>query len=458
VLSRRRTLLWAGGAVVVAATALVLAGGVFRSGGANPSAGVTVASTGGPTPAVAASEVEVPAGASGISNLLWRVACSGPGDCVAVGYYSAELPSKRLVHRAIGAVERNGVWGSATTLVAPTDADASKDEYATAVVCFTGGICDAYGDYGGASGSTESMVITEKNGVWSRARPLALPAAATVDHTPPAVSGVTCTSPGDCVAFLTYGTAVGGAVLISETHGVWRHVTKITLPGDADRASAALLTSLSCPAVASCTAVGSYTRRGGGSAPMRVGETDGVWGAAVAMTLPANHGTKGLFAGGTVKSIACPALGECTAVGLYQDAYSNERAFIETETHGIWRPAFAVTPPANAQRTGKGIPPSIGPALFGITCQSPGNCAAVGNYETDQFDGAAMIAIETDGHWARATQVALPQNSTTSPHGQVAWFLNVTAAGNSHYTAVGGYITTGNRGQAMATAFAAGSS
>lgn len=45
--SRRRTVVWAGGAIVAVAIALVFALGVFNSGGASPSVGVTAASSGG---------------------------------------------------------------------------------------------------------------------------------------------------------------------------------------------------------------------------------------------------------------------------------------------------------------------------------------------------------------------------------------------------------------------------
>ena len=170
----------------------------------------------------------------------------------------------------------------------------------------------------------------------------------------------------------------------------------------------------------------------------------GVWAQATEVTAPANARSdpNAFFSG-----ISCSSAGNCTAAGSYIDSSQNGLAMVATETSGTWAQATEVTAPANAG--------SNTDALFnGISCSSTGNCTAAGLYTDSSSHDQAMVATETSGTWAQATEVAAPSNAASDPG---AFFYGISCSSAGNCTAAGGYNDSSGYAQAMAATETSGS-
>ena len=113
---------------------------------------------------------------------------------------------------------------------------------------------------------------------------------------------------------------------------------------------------------------------------------------------------------------------------------------VATETSGTWAQATEVTAPANA-----GSNPSA--SFSGISCSSAGNCTAAGDYTDSSGNDQAMAATETSGTWAQATEVTAPGNDAGNPYASLSG-ISCSSAGNC--TAAGAYFDSSGNYQAMA--------
>jgi hypothetical protein len=118
--------------------------------------------------------------------------------------------------------------------------------------------------------------------------------------------------------------------------------------------------------------------------------------------------------------VSCASAGSCTAVGLYNssyydyncDKYGCESALeaeglLLTETAGSWHAEAAALPS-----------PGVGvSSLASVSCASPGNCSAVGNYITDNSSVSeqALALTETNGHWATGVKVGFANGYADYP-------------------------------------------
>lgn len=124
----------------------------------------------------------------------------------------------------------------------------------------------------------------------------------------------------------------------------------------------------------------------------------GSWGTA--QEVP---GTAALNTGGfaEITSVSCRSAGNCSAGGFYaQPPPSSEQAFVVDETDGTWGTAQTV---AGALNTGGDA------RIDSVSCGSPGNCAAGGQY-TGSSGTQAFVIDETDGTWGAPTTVAAAVN------------------------------------------------
>ncbi|MGA8296321.1 MAG: Ig domain-containing protein, partial [Acidimicrobiales bacterium] len=102
---------------------------------------------------------------------------------------------------------------------------------------------------------------------------------------------------------------------------------------------------------------------------------------ATEVTPPANAGTN---PDADLLGISCSSAGNCTAVGEYEDTSNHYQAIVATETGGSFGAATEVTAPANA-----GTNPDT--ELGAISCSSVGNCTAVGRYDDSSNHGQAFF-------------------------------------------------------------------
>jgi hypothetical protein len=372
---------------------------------------------------------------------LDSVACASPASCVAVGSYIATVPS----HEQAGAsgstlpvivAESRQRWLKPRSVALPANALRGRGQTAAleAVACPAAGSCVAIGSYVDASGTPREMVLNQSRGAWAAARELVLsPASAGVE-----LSALACRTASSCVAVGSSRGAAGSSssspVAVSDTAGVWGAPVEVALPAGVSGAQNATFSSVACPASGSCTAAGYYQLEAAGFNPptdraILAGESAGAWGAAGAIALsPALSGT----GGEQLKSLACPELGTCVAVGSYEDRDGDEHPLALGESHGVWGAAVPIVAPANA---GGGASTS----LEAVACPSHGACEAVGQYGVRGGAVAPMAVGGAASGWGRAVEIASPHGAGSGP-GLLEALLSVACPGARSCLAVGGEI------------------
>jgi hypothetical protein len=111
-------------------------------------------------------------------------------------------------------------------------------------------------------------------------------------------------------------------------------------------------------------------------------------------------GLAALNAGGnaSVTGVSCGSPGNCAAVGGYTDSSGHGQAFVVNETDGTWGMAQEV--PGSAALNAGG---SAG--LSYVSCTSAGNCAAGGDYVDSSGHQQAFVVDESGGSWGTAEEV-----------------------------------------------------
>jgi hypothetical protein len=228
---------------------------------------------------------------------------------------------------------------------------------------------------------------------------------------------------------------------------VWLLSTVVGLIALAPTASAAQinpavqLSALSCASIGNCGAVGTYDDGLGDGQGLLVSESGGNWQRGVQAQAPAGAATDPfkLANGGGLTGISCPAAGSCSAVGRYTDAHQTDHGVAFTESHGRWQRGVPLQLPANAVKSSRPKSGVVNPlALTAISCGSVGDCVAVGNYETNALVWEAMIIVEHAGHWAQAIEAPLPGGAPVE--GQNAVLISITCASSGACSASGEYV------------------
>ncbi|WP_300607046.1 serine/threonine-protein kinase [Trebonia sp.] len=184
------------------------------------------------------------------------------------------------------------------------------------------------------------------------------------------------------------------------------------LPAGAVGASplGARLYGVACPAAGNCVAVGLYGGQGGLNSNKPLVETlsGGTWTASVGVA-----GTK--VSGFT--AVACPAPGSCVAVGAYDNALGSLGLVAGTLSYGTWTASGLPLPPDADRKTSA--------QLDDVECPAQGTCIATGYY-LDQNNGwQALIEMLSGGRWT-AMRAPLPAGAV--PAGAVPGTGSVVTA------------------------------
>jgi cytochrome c551/c552 len=371
---------------------------------------------------------------------LVSVACASAGSCVAVGDYTVNDRAGVGHEEAMAATESEGAWKSAVEIGASLDA----------VTCT--GVGDCVGVGGG-------KVVTEKRGRWGAARKIHLPTNAPADTAKQnaQLDSVACTSAGNCVVAGSYQDQARRvqAVVATETRGAWGVARKIDLPANALTKAGmqrAVLDSVACTNATDCVAVGEYRDTNGSSdrQAMLATETNGAWGPASEVGLPANALTKAGKQQASLNSVACTSAGNCVAVGDYVDAEA-QRVMVATETNGAWGAASEIDlPPIAVPAAARGQHGE----LNSVACTSAGNCVAVGDFITEpagkqEADGEQesllggqepMAVTETGGVWGTAGETVLPEDAIGGSYQESVLSSVACTNGPGECVAVGTYV------------------
>ena len=204
-------------------------------------------------------------------------------------------------------------------------------------------------------------------------------------------NATSCASMTNCTAVGARFQSVGGPVAVTESSGTWGTPVEIAMPTGAI-GTQPRLTSVSCPSVGDCAAVGYYKTSSSSSKPLLVAESSGTWGAATSPTLPASALT-GSTQLATLAGVWCASAGSCVAIGSYSGSGATKLMMAAVETAGTWS-ALSELPAVPGATAANYI------SSTGIACTSMGNCAAVA------WIGASYAWTETAGVWGAPTLIA----------------------------------------------------
>lgn len=409
--SSQRHISWLRNSVAVLAASATATVGLGFAGGVARAAGTTYGfsrAVGVRLPSNAAKNYSTAA--------LNAASCTSLGNCVAVGSY--ETSSGRF--EAMVATEKQGHWGEATEVMFAASAYAIGNPEAAllGVSCVSAGNCTAVGVYENIVGHHEALTVAEKAGTWGKA----IEVLPTLDPEYFAqLNGVSCTSVGNCVAVGSYENAEGEpqAMTATETTGKWAKQSKVSSPAGAGTSgnTYATLAGVSCKSAGNCSAVGYYENASGGDDLLALSEKARVWGKAVEVGSPTGA------ASAWFQGVSCTSAGNCTAVGYFRATSGGYDLMVAPDKAGKWGEATEVGSPA-------GTGGWIWQRLLAVSCTSVGNCAAVGYYENDDDTHQAITAIESAGTWTPA-ELGSPSGAGTGARaGSSLSGVSCTSAGS----------------------------
>jgi hypothetical protein len=219
---------------------------------------------------------------------------------------------------------------------------------------------------------------------WAPAAPV--PGLSALTTTSSTVSAVSCAPSADCAIGGTYDDALGNpqAWVASGHAGTWSNA--IALPGSiTTNGGHSEINGVSCATSNYCVAVGeTATSQFADRATVDV-DLGGTWQQAMLVPGLGDSSSQAL-------SVSCPSVGNCTVVGWYRDASNARQAFVEDEVNGTWG-SFQDVPGIPQLNTGQFA------ELNSVSCGSPQNCTAAGEFTTLGGTPNAFFAAKVSGSW-----------------------------------------------------------
>jgi hypothetical protein len=353
------------------------------------------------------------------------VSCGSPGDCAAGGYYQDR--ARHGLRQGFVAAERNGVWGKAIGVPGLAALNKQNGEV-DAVSCASAGNCAAVGNYGDGHGHLQGFVAVAKNGVWGKA--IGVPGLAALNKGRVTQLLVSCGSAGTCAAVGYYDDRQGFSGFVAiERDGVWGKAIQVPGLGALDKGDESGAFAVSCTPAGYCAVGGNYTGRDVGGQGYVAVEKNGRWGKAIEVP---GLGTLNKGGDASVDALSCASAGNCVAGGNYRvkDSY---RVFVAVEKNGVWERAVEAPGLAALDVGQDGIADAD---MTSVSCTSPGNCTAGGDYTDRHLQGQGFVAAEKDGVWEQGIEV--PGLGTLNRSGD-AGVISVSCASTGNCAAVGYY-------------------
>ena len=370
------------------------------------------------------------------------VSCWGLNDCVGVGSFRTSAGNQLLIGTEVA-----GTWSSGPRVSLPSDRAWSWTKLPgpitelTSVSCPTASTCVAVGSYLTSSGF-EPLVAIETQGHWSNALRISLPGTAALTSQQSALLAVNCASAISCVAVGTFLDSNSNQLPFSVTsnNDVWSAAQIPLLPsGAVNSDQVSELTSVSCPNVGNCNAVGSFINQSGYAAMVLSLRANHWASASIAVTIvePSNAISPANAQATTLNAISCLTVSSCVSVGQFATT-SGYSPMGVTSSNFIWTQAQQIAAPTMSKPSG---------ALFGglnaLSCV-PGNCLAVGTYG-DAVSNFGFRSEWTGTLWTSSSVAQVPSDVVSNGASE----LNATQC----FTAtacvqVGSYLTSsGTEGQ-----------
>ncbi|HET7014382.1 MAG TPA: hypothetical protein VFI65_10755 [Streptosporangiaceae bacterium] len=332
----------------------------------------------------------------GASGTVDSVVCTSAGNCTAIGDLG---PSSPKVLFSVS--EKNGVWGSARAIPGITALLGHHNPFGSQVrdlSCSSAGNCGAGGFYAPNASNVQALVVSEKNGTWGKAQAVRGLAALNVGRNAE-VDSIACPVKGNCSAGGSYAIktknilADSEVFVVNEKNGVWGKAEEIPGTAKLNTGTNAAVEQIVCPSAGNCIGVGYYTAHKASDA-FSVIEKKGTWGKAQAISsVPVGEHV-------AITKISCQTVRDCTGVGNFSTKTPGQfGVFAINEHNGTWG-SFTPIPGMSALPGGG----SIEQGFDSLTCPSPGDCTAAGDYNGKSDPGfqQPFVVTETNGVWGNA--------------------------------------------------------
>ncbi len=395
---------------------------------------------------------------------LGSVSCPAPGQCVAVGYQQAVGSSSR---QALVEVLAGGTWS-----MAPLPQLGASEEL-TGVSCSAPASCAAVGWYT-AGGRQQALVETLSAGGW------AVVPAAEPGVRSDVLQAVSCTQSGGCTAVGYYQAATGAMHPLIETQsGTAWYSVGVASRGGGDN----VLDGVSCPSATSCAAVGWYFNGHANQTLVDV-LANGRW-------VPVTASPDASVANNQLSAVACPAVGQCTAVGSYSDGQRRQALSLFLAA-GSWQlsrprpgggdralsalsctsqlcnavgwqalPLSPVTLPLAASgiarkwaTVGTAVPQASDAELLSVSCPATSQCVAVGDTVSLTGLPAPLVEVLSAGLWSPEAAPAPVVPGLVS--GAPAYLQGVSCPALGQCVAVGYYVDSAGVAQPLIETLSAG--
>ncbi|HEU5476361.1 MAG TPA: hypothetical protein VFU64_00835 [Gaiellaceae bacterium] len=274
-----------------------------------------------------------------VGNPLSLVACPSSGNCTAVGTYTNKDAKAGEYPWVLG--ETAGHWGSGVTAQLPSDANLhGQGERGgtapffgfTGLSCPSAANCTAVGGYWGRVDVEQGLILTERNGTWSRGVRAPLPRHAVPNNEPnefnSPITSVSCAAPDDCAAVGWYVLKPNGThhgLLLTEHGGTWK-ASALALPAGAKAPGGVFLTSVTCPSRGNCVAIGYYGSHGK-TYGLIARERGGKWGRGITAAVPRNAAAAAK-SHTFLNAVSCASAGRCNVAGTYADRSGADQGLI----------------------------------------------------------------------------------------------------------------------------------
>ena len=143
--------------------------------------------------------------------------------------------------------------------------------------------------------------------------------------------------------------------------------------------------------------------------------------------------------GAEITSVSCASPGNCSAGGDYLDSSDHRQVFVASQVNGTWHAAIEVPGTAALNQGGNA-------GIGSVSCATAGNCGAGGGYTDSSGHGQAFVVSQVGGTWGTAQEV--PGTATLNTGGNAAInSLSCASAGNC--SAGGSYTDSSGHAQAF---------
>ena len=325
------------------------------------------------------------------------ISCTSIGNCSAGGTYKDDSGNRQ----AFVVDEVKGRWGDAFEIPGLGAMNTGGDVTMNALACASPGNCGAGGSYkNNASGIVYAYLVSEVAGQWGNAQTVGISSLGTTT-----IDSISCPSPGNCTAGGSYVAVTPQNFVIDETNGNWGTPQQVPNLNVLNQGAVGPL-SISCASAGNCSASATYTDGSGHVQGYVVSEANGAWGNS--QEIP---GLGVLNAGNSVEvtSISCASAGNCSAGGTY---YSNplvSQAFVVNEVGGSWSDAQLVPGSEQLNVGGSAV-------MRSISCTTPGNCSAGGGYSLSSGGSEVFVVDEVNGTWGSAVVLPGSQQLNTAEY------------------------------------------